>query len=504
MIGDNTRAMNHTPFIPALRRTLGPMRSRMRAARSVLTEATVSGIESRLASALSPEVLHKPAGGQHCRERIYSLHRVFWCWIWQMLQGYTSCREVVRQVQSLFMLHGRRRVDEGTAAYCRARARVPETVLEQALAATDHRARRLAPRRTLLCGRTLKVVDGSALRAPDTKANRAVFPPSKNQFGKPAFALVKMVVLFALESGTILARAAGSLLQSELRLLMDLHAAIDRDDVIIGDRFYGCYVVAAWLRQRSADLLARVPVRARRVDFRKTRRRLGPNDAIFVWRRPGNRSPLLTPAQWGQLPAELEVRMIRVPVVSRGYRTEWITLVTTLLDAKLFPASEIVEAYGRRWRLEMTIDDLKTTLGMEMLRGQTPEMLKREVLVFLVAHNFIRWVMVQAAKHGHTDITCISFKGTMDALRQFSIALSRCAGKGCRRTRPAALWKKLLETLVADQVPLRPGRQEPRAIKKPNKYPPLNRPRAQYRGRLSRNARRRKANAKLNTKRLSV
>ena len=493
--------MNDTPFFPSLRAMLGPMRSGIRGAVRSLGHATLSQIESRLAPALENDLLQKPAKEAHSRERIYSLRRTFWCWIWQILQSYTSCREVVRQVQALFGLHERAPIDEGTAAYCRARAKVPLPMLEKALSASHRKAHRLAPRGTLLRGRPLKVADGSSLRAADTPANRAAFPASKNQFAKPAFALVKVVILFALESGTVLARAVGSLLQGELRLLMSLASELVPDDVLIGDRLYGCYVLAAWLRERQVDLIARVAVRARRVDFRKTRHRLGPGDALFVWTRPGRPSPLLTPEQWKALPAEITVRLIRFRVEKRGSRTVAITLVTTLLDPALYPAAEIISAYARRWRLEMTIDDVKTTLGMEMLRGQTPAMLQREVLVFLIAHNFIRWIMVQAARRDGCDLAGISFKGTMDAFRQWSSAMTQVRGSGkVKARRLTELWGRLLQTLAADAVPLRPGREEPRAVKKPRKYPPLNRPRRQYIGRPSRNERRRIANAKSKAK----
>ena len=149
----------------------------------------------------------------------------------------------------------------------------------------------------------------------------------------------------------------------------------------------------------------------------------------------------------------------------------------------------------------MTFDDLKTTMGMEMLRGQTPAMLQRELLVFLIAHNFIRWIMVQAAQRGQVDLDRISFKGTMDALRAWCTAMAQAGGTPhVKKRRLSALWDHLLQTLAADRVPLRPGREEPRAIKKPRRHPPLNRPRKQYLGRPSRNTRRRIANAKTKAK----
>lgn len=497
----NHNNLNHTPLFPCLRASLGPMRSASAsAALRPLKQATLSQIEARLAPALGPDVLKKPASKDHCRERIHTLARVFWCFIWQMLQSCCSCREVVRQVQALFEINGWGRVDEDCAAYCRARARLPMAVLEKALACTSAKAGASCPKGALLQGRRLKAVDGTSLRAADTPANRKAFPPTKTQSAKPTFPLVKVVVLFAMESGAILARAVGTLLQSELRLLISLAAELSPGDILVGDRHFGCFLVASWLRSLQADLVSRVATRSRKVDFRRAKKRLGPGEALFAWRRPAARSPLLSKEEWALLPEEITVRMIRTSIVKRGHRTEWITLVTTLLDEKAHPAAEIVQAYARRWRLEMTLDDLKTTMGMRQLRGHSPAVVEREVMAFLVAHNFLRWVMAQAARHGRVDVERVSFKGTMDALRQWCVAMTQVGGPAAEKRKALAeLWDGLLRTLAADLVPLRPGREEPRAVKTPRKYPALNRSRRQYRGRPSRGARRRASRAKANS-----
>jgi hypothetical protein len=178
----------------------------------------------------------------------------------------------------------------------------------------------------------------------------------------------------------------------------------------------------------------------------------------------------------------------------RGFRTEHLVLVTTLLDPALYPAAEILAAHARRWRLEMCLDDLKTTLGMENLRCLRPEMVQKELLIFLTAHNLMRWLMAEAASHGGVELDGLSFKGSLDAFRQWSHALAQ--QNGSHRRRRTRLWHQLLETLVADLLPVRPGRHEPRAVKKRSKYPPLNKPRHQYRSRWSRGKRRRIAKAR--------
>jgi hypothetical protein len=169
-----------------------------------------------------------------------------------------------------------------------------------------------------------------------------------------------------------------------------------------------------------------------------------------------------------------------------------VTVVTTLVDPVLYPAHTILDAYLRRWRLEMCLDDLKTTLQMEFLRGRTPEMARKEIYARLIAHNLIRCVMAQAATQHEVALDRISFKGSLDALRHFTYAMAQARSKAKRQD----LWDLLLATLAADQVPKRPGRVEPRAVKrKKNKYQRLRSSRRKFKDRPKRNTRR--TNARL-------
>jgi hypothetical protein len=485
-----------TPFFPALRPCLAPMGSRTQAAVRSLAQSTLLQIQERLGPALDPKLLQKPAEKEHSRQRIFSLTRTFWCWIWQVLQGNTSCREVVRQVQALFAVFTEAEVDEGTSAYCRARKKLADQLLQKAFEFSHRSAEKHAAPARLLQGRPLKMADGSGLRVADTSENRKAFPPSKNQYPKPSFPILKIVALFSAASGAIMAKAIGSFRQSELRLLMSLRQALQPNDIVGGDRHFGCFVLAAWLRNLSVDLIARLSS-MRSVDFRKALQGLGPRDGLFLWRKPAKASPLLSPEPWAALPEQMTVRIIRTRIERTGFRTRELTVVTTLLDAQLYPAQEILSAYLKRWRLEMCLDDLKTTLGMELLHCRSPQLLEKELLIFLTAHNLLRWIMAQAAQLGEVELERISFKGTLDAFRQWTGALVQLRGAR-KKGKRARVWRQFLETLMADLVPLRPGRKEPRAVKKRSKYPPLNKPRCQYTDRWSRNKRRCVARAKKN------
>lgn len=484
-----------TPFFPALRPRLAALGRVSRSLVSGLRQATLSQIEERFAEALAPSLFDQNASKAHSRERIFTLARTLWGWIWQVLQANTSCREVVRQVQALFALHDAGPVDESTSAYCQARIKVSVEFLEKIFSLSAQSAEQAAPKPATapLEGRRIWAVDGSGARLPDTPENRKAYPPSSSLPVKTGFPYLRIVGFFSLLSGALLARATGSLKVSELRLFMNMLPELKPGDILLGDGAYGVYVVGAALKALGVDLIGTVATRTRKVDFRKAKKRNWPGDILTVWKKPGRKSPLLGVRKWKKLPENLEVRLIKVSVEERGWRTKHLVIVTTLLDAHLYPASQIIAAHARRWRMEMTLDDLKTTLGMEPLHCLTPEMVQKELLVFLSAHNLVRWLMASAAIQEGKNIETLSFKGTLDSFRAWSHALAQCQE---REPQCAKLWRALLKTIAADALPLRPGRTEPRAVKTRSKYTYLNRPRRQYIGRASRNTRRRISKAK--------
>jgi Transposase DDE domain len=485
----------NTPFFPSLRPILAPMGARPRHTARACHQATLAQIEQTLAPALPAELLRRPAAGHHSRQRRFPLARTFWCWIWQIFQANTSCREVVRQVQALLALLQNSSLDESTSAYCQARGKLSLPLLQKAFAASGRSAEKLAPSNRLLQGRPVKIADGSSVRLQDTHKNRAAFPAAPNQFGGPSFPLLRILGLFSLASGALLAHFTGSLKTAELRLLMSLEEHFQSGDILVADRAYGQYVLIYWLNTLGVDLLARLNARSRRVDFRMASKRLGPKDGLFVWHKPQIPSKLLSPEQWAQVPETITVRVLHARIQRPGFRTRELTIVTTLLDPQLYPAEEVFETYFKRWRLEMCLDDLKTTLGMEMLGCKSPGLVQKELLIYLTAHNFIRWIIAQAAQAGKVDSERLSFKGTLDAFRQWTLALVQVRGPG-KPGKQKWLWRELLQTLAADLVPHRPERQEPRAVKKRSKYPRLNKPRHSYVERWSRNKRRRAARAK--------
>ena len=461
-----------TPYFPTLRCRLAALGRRTA---QTVRQTTLAQLQQHLRDFLPAPLLAAAADGVNSRDRVFSLRLTLECFLWQMLKPKTSCREVVRQVQALFRLHGRAHVDEGDSAYIQARQRLPKERLEKALSATAQAADRRAGTAGQLQGRPVKVADGSTTQLPDTTENQKRYPQPASQKKGCGFPVMKLVALFSLTSGAILNVMLGSLRHHDLRLLRGLWEQLKKGDILLGDRAFGEYVTLAGLPPQGVDVVARLHHR-RKVDFRKAQR-LGKNDGLFVWTKGCQQSKILSASQWALLPAQTTVRILRFTATSRGFRSRRITLVTTLLDPKLYPAQELVGLYARRWRLELCLRDLKTTMGMEQLRCKSPDMAEKELLAYLIAHNLIRCVMAQAVAHYEVDLERVSFKGSVDALRQYSDAIAKARNQKMRRQ----LWEDLLLNLARDLVPYRPNRTEPRAVKRrPKPYPLLNKPRRRF------------------------
>jgi hypothetical protein len=476
--------MHTTPFFPSWRAQLAPMGQRMAQTFKTIRAYTLVQLEEHFGPYLPKGLFPKTAEKTNSRDRIYTRGRTFWSMLWQGFNPKASGREVVRQIQALFHLHGGPSVSEEDGAYCRAKARLPLSEFPKALPATCQAADKLAPPLTLLQGRPIKVADGSTLTVPDTPKNRKAYPPV--QAPEPNFPMLRLLVLFSLLSGAILSVVTGNLRSAELPMLHQMLGLLSPNDILMGDRGFGNFVLLALLEhlKLGVDFIGRS---ARHVDGRRRLKRLGKDDWLVIWKKGSNPSLWLPLPNWMALPQQITLRIVRGSCYVKGFRVRRVTLVTTLLDAQCYPAREILQAYLRRWRLEMCLDDLKTTLQLEMLRSHSPEMLQKELYTHLIAHNLIRCIMAQAALEHEVPLERISFKGTLDALRQFTQAMSQARTKKKR----SELWAKLLKTLADDLLPERPERREPRAVKRvKNKYPRLSRPRHLFKDRPKRSARR--------------
>ena len=457
-------------FFPQWRPWLAPMGARLQP----LRRQSLHQLETLFMPFLAPGLLSQAEEGANSRERVYSARRTFWGFLAQVLNPDCACREIVRQVQALFALEGGRRVDEGTSGYCQARERLPLDALSRLRCAAAASAGKAAG---LWRGLRPKVIDGVCVSLPDTPKNQRAYPQPSGQKPGCGFPLMKIVGVFCLGSGALLDYAKGNKHRHELALLQKILDQFKKGDLALADRGFCSYALMALLRLRGAHSLFRLHG-ARGADMRKGRR-LGKNDRLIVWRKPWDwQKPRFVPkALWNRIPKELAVRLARYRVEIHGFRTKSITLATTLIDAQEYPAHELAALDARRWKIELWFRDIKTSMGMESLRCKSPEMAAKELEMFLIAYNLIRCLMAEAIRSHDVSIERLSFKGIVDAARQFSAAIAQARTKKKQKE----LIEQLLETIASDRVPERPGRSEPRAVKRrPKPYPLLNKPRRQF------------------------
>jgi hypothetical protein len=459
-----------TPFFPAWRARLAAFGRQARIASS----KPLPHLEKLFGFLLPPGLLSQTEEGTNSRDRFYSVQTTFWAFLWQALNPKAPCREAVRQIQALHGLAGSdRHLKDNNSGFCQARARLPLDTLQRARkSAADHAEKLLSkpwhdwqP----------KVVDGTTLSLNDTPSNQAAYPQSANQTPGCGFPLLKLVGVFSLCSGALLGYAKGNKHQSELALLYRLRNLFQSGDLLLADRGFASYVLMALLELIGVPCVFRL--HGSRPDDMRKGLRLGKKDRLHIWSKPAQKPRYLPVSLWRRVPVELTVRVLQYQINVPGFRTKKITLMTSLSDAEEYPAADLAELYSRRWKIELWWRDLKTSMGMEVLRCRTPAMVHKELEMYLIGYNCIRGLMAEAAVIHEQPVDRISFKGSVDALRQYSplIAIARSKRK---RTN---LVRQLLQTLARDLVPDRPGRYEPRAVKRrPKPYPHLNKPRPTY------------------------
>jgi hypothetical protein len=459
----------HTPFFPDWRRRFGPMGRRI----ARLRQQSLLHLDQLFGRFLPLALLAQADEGLNSRERIFSVRRTFFGFLYQALNPDCPCREVVRQIQALFALHHRGPVDEASGGYCQARARLPWDILPRlrcAAAAHAEKARRLWR------GLSVKVVDGTTTSLPDTLKNQRAYPQSGAQKPGCGFPLLRLVGVFSLSTGALLDYAKGNKHQHELGLLQRLRHQFKPGDLVLADRGFSTYTLLALLLRQGVHSLFRLH-QARPTDLRKGKR-LGKQDRLFAWDKPWLRPAYLPRFIWKAIPQQIPVRVLRFSLRVPGFRVRSVTLVTTLLDPRKYPAQELAHLYAERWRVELWFRDIKTSMGMQVLRCKSPRMVHKELEMFFIAYNLIRCLMAETSLRYQVSVSGLSFKGTVDSVRQFAAAIAQARSRKTQKQ----LLEKLLEVIARDLLPERFGRSEPRAVKRrPKPFPLLNRPRHSFR-----------------------
>jgi hypothetical protein len=410
---------------------------------------------------------------------VYTPAVTVWVFLSQCLSADHSCRDAVARLAAWRTAQGLRPCSADTGAYCTARSHLPEEACRRLVRQTGREVEEEAPAPWLWRGRRVRVVDGSTVTMADTPKNQAEYPQLKSQKAGCGFPIARIVVVFSLAVGTALEAAIGPYegkQTGENSLFRTLHDCLAEGDVAVADRYFSGWFDLALLHERGVDVVVRKH-QLRATDFRRGQR-LGKDDQLIRWGKPA-RPRWMERDEYAGLPAELVLREVRVHVAQKGFRTKSLVVVTTLTDADEYPAVEIAELYRRRWHAELNLRSLKVVLQMDQLRCKTPERVRNEFYMHLVAYNLIRRAMALAASQADVRPWQVSFKGALQTLNNF-LPLLACHGS-------VDAWCTAIATAIATHdVANRSDRYEPRLVKRRlKKYKHLREPRANYKKRAA-------------------
>jgi hypothetical protein len=403
-------------------------------------------------------------GCREFRDRIYTPFMTMFTFIKQVLNPDKSCKKAVAGVVVEQLQQGNK-VSSNTGPYCNARQRLPEEAVHALVKEVGAAPLKHAPAQWKPYGRELTVLDGSTLKMPDTAENQEAFPQHKGQKEGLGFPILRFVVILSMTMGTVLDYAVGQYKgkgtgeQSLFRMISD---CIKEKDILVGDAYFPSFFLMADILQRRADGIFQGQSQ-RHYDFRKGER-LGKNDHIVEWKKP-NRPDWIDPEAYASIPDKIRIREFKV--AGKVYIT------TFLSTKKKYHKKELAAIYERRWEVEINLKSIKDIMGMDMLSCKTPDMVRKEIGTHFLAYNCIRILMAEACEKHNTLPWKISFKGTVQLLNEFMPHFLNSS-----KSQNKLLYANLLELIVKNKVGNRPGRVEPRAVKRrPKSFPRLQRPR---------------------------
>jgi hypothetical protein len=407
---------------------------------------------------------------------VYTAAVTLWAFLSQVLYSreQRSCAAAVARVVVL-MATLSRECSDNTGAYCRARARLPLAVMQRLTLEVADGSEQRVPQHWLWCGRHVHLVDGTTVSMPDTAPNQAAFPQAPTQKPGLGFPIARMVVLLSLATAMVSGMAMGRYQGKETgepALLRELFDRLRPGDIVLGDRCYCSYFMIALLARIKVDVVARLH-HLRPSDFRRGR------DHGVTWERPKKPS-WMDQETYDQMPATLPLREVHVQVHQPGFRVQSLIVVTTLTDVERYTKDDVGELYHKRWLAELDIRAIKISLGMDVLRCQTPEMVRKEIWTCLLAYNLIRQSMLEAALAAQRSPRQLSFTAAMQKIAASWAILA--VGDAAQLVPLIAV---ALRHLAAHRVGHRPDRIEPRAVKRrPKRQKLLTKPRAEARALL--------------------
>lgn len=404
------------------------------------------------------------------RERQFPPTETLSMFLAQAMNADRSCQNIVNEMALTRALSGLSPCSSNTGSYCKARHRLPQTMISELVRHSGKAMANNVPHAWGWKGRPVRLVDGTTVVLPDTPENQQAYPQSKAGKGCP---MSRIVGLICLASGGVLDAAIGPFAgkgSGEQTLLRGLLETLESNDILLGDAYFGTYFLLADLISRGVDaVFEQYGARKKKVDFRKGMK-LGKSDHLVTYSKPKIRPDWMSQAQYDAAPESLTIRELKV---------DHKVLITTLVSPKTATKAEIKELYRQRWHVELDLRNIKTTLGMETLSCKTPDMIEKEIWVYLLAHNLIRMTMAEAASLSDILPRQLSFKHSLQLWRMWR---QQVTNTGDERS-----INILLLLILENTVGQRPGRIEPRAIKRWEKsFPILTKPRSELRAEIRR------------------
>ena len=406
----------------------------------------------------------------------YNTAIVLWAFLSQVLADgkSCSCSAAVSRIAAYFMAKGQPMPSPNTGDYCNARKRLEEKALQELALLVAKNTEVIASSKWLWKEKHhVKLIDGFTATMPDTPENLREFPKHTKKDGTLDCGLPRMRVCVVLSLATaMITNAAFSKYQGketgETALLRTMLDSFDANDIAVFDRYCCSYMMLAQFQQRDVQVCARLNAK-RPIDFTKGKR-LGKDDTLVTWTRP-LRPSWMSVEEYEQIPETLTLRMLRYSLEAKGCRTQSITVITTLVDSEEYSAEDIAELYGLRWSVELAIRHVKRSLNMDHFRCKSPAMVRREFWTMVLGYNLVRKVICEAAAFGGVLPRRLSFTRTSAFLLEVG---TFWASTGVQAKSLESILKHLSKMLVPD----RPGRYEPRMVKRRlDKYPLLKQPR---------------------------
>ncbi len=409
------------------------------------------------------------------RERIFSPLATLYGFLSQIFNDDRSCRHAVMELSRIRTARRKRRCSTRTGSFCKAKKRLPLVLIKGLV-------KRVAD--VLTAGESgawqhgrVFVVDGTGFSMPDTKENAAVFvrhgakthtksARNKAKHQNVAFPVGRVLGIFSLTTGAVLDLAISTWKgkgTGELSLLEQIGSLLKRNDTLLGDAIFSSYGVLASSIGKGCHVVSEL----KKMSYQRIKQNR--SDQIITILKPKKSSTSLSEDNYEALADQITVRIVKITCAPAGFRPKVKFIITTHIDANLVPAADLAQLYQQRWQVELNFRSIKTVLGMDIVSSKTPEMVIKEVWMHMLAYNLIRTAMCEVAAKKSCLVTSISFRATQQIM-QIDRLLNACG-----IVMPTG---SLIEALKLENVGKRPGRYEPRVIKRrPKGYKFMTEPR---------------------------